>query len=116
MAVPRSTRASGKARAATLAGRPRGDTRAIPAVGLGQALRKAARQPVSMSVDGRRTKQTLGDAIIYQLLARALKGDHRSTKLYCDLVRTLDTGGTERSHEEWLALLDDEEEAVPATN
>ena len=45
-------------------GRPRGDTRTVPTVGLSRALRKAAGQPVSMTVDGRRTKTTLNDAIV----------------------------------------------------
>src|SRR5215203_1004657 len=86
-------------------GRPRGDTRAIPPVGLSQALRKAASRPVSMTVDGRRTRTTLAEAIIQQLLARAAKGDHRSTKLFCDLVRLTETDSETRSHEEWLDLL-----------
>ena len=94
-------------------GRPRGDTRAIPPVGLSQALRKAASRPVSMTVDGRRTRTTLAEAIIQQLLAKAAKGDHKSTKLFCDLVRLTETGSETRSHEEWLDLLDTEDGPPP---
>jgi Family of unknown function (DUF5681) len=105
-----------KGRSGNPRGRRRGDTRAIPPIALSQALRKAAGQPVSMTVDGCRTRTTLGDAIIHQLLARALKGDHRSTKLFCDLVRHTETGSEDMSHEEWLEFLDGDEQPNPATD
>ena len=94
-------------------GRPRGDTRAIPPVGLSQVLRKAAGRPVSMTVDGRRTRTTLAEAIIQQLLGKAAKGDHRSTKLFCDLLRLTETASDARSHEEWLDLLNTEDVPAP---
>ena len=86
-------------------GRPRGG-RTVPPVGLKEALRKAAGQPISMTLDGARARTTLGDAIIHQLLAKAAKGDMRATKLYCDLVRNLETGLSDMCHEEWLELLE----------
>ena len=57
-----------------------------------------------MTIDGRRTRTTLAEAIIQQLLAKAAKGDHRSTKLFCDLVRLTEMDSDARSHEEWLTF------------
>jgi hypothetical protein len=76
-------------------------------------LRKAAGRPVSMIVDGRRTRTTLAEAIIQQLLAKAAKGDYRSTKLFCDLLRLTETDSDARSHEEWLDLLNTDDVPVP---
>jgi hypothetical protein len=67
-----------------------------------------------MTIDGRRTTTTLAEAIIQQLLAKAAKGDHRSTKLFCDLVRLTETDSEARSHEEWLDLLNTEDVPPPS--
>jgi hypothetical protein len=41
------------------------------------------------------------------------KGDHRSTKLFCDLVRLTEIDSDARLHEEWLDLLQTEPVPVP---
>ncbi len=89
-------------------GRPKRDTRALPGLGLREALLKAASQPLAMTLDGQRITTTRGEALVHQLLAQALKGDLRATKLYLDAVRALAPEGTKErnlTHEEALAEL-----------
>ncbi len=57
---------------------------------------------------GRQTSTTVGEAIVHQVMEKALNGDHRSMKLYFELVRQMDIGAEHMSYEERLRLLEEE--------
>ena len=78
-----------KGRSGNPRGRPRGKS-------LARLLQEALAAPVTVETDGRRHDTSIGEAVIDQLIERALNADLRSTKLLLDTLQRVESRGRPR--------------------
>ncbi|WP_018043907.1 DUF5681 domain-containing protein [Methylobacterium sp. 88A] len=97
-------------------GRPRGHSAPLGRRDLLDALTQAAREPITITKDGRTIRTTQIEALAQQLTRKAMQGDMKAAKLLFDNIKALapKTEPDGMSHEEWLDVLDDQPKYPPS--